>query len=318
VAWYLDPYMKNPYSLQWNFGVQHQFNNSTSVSLNYVGSGSRRTSVGGYNNVALIPGPGNPRDRAPFPYFVPTYYEKSVGRANYDAFQFQYERRFSGGFAYQVAYTWSKSLDIGSSGFYGVEGNSIQDPYHTNRDHSVSAYDLTHVLAINLLYELPVGKGKAFTAGNRVADFILGNWQINTIPVARSGAPYNVIVNADVPNTGILSIRGNLLGNPNLANPSRDGWFNKAAFAVPAQYSFGNLGRNRLRSDPFWNIDLSVFRQFPVREPCRFEFRAEAFNAVNTVVYGTPDSNLASPTFSRVFGTANSPRVLQLGMKMIF
>ena len=74
--------MKNPYSLQWNFGIQHQFSSSTSVSLNYVGSGSRRTSMGGYCNVALTPGPGNPRDREPFPYFTPSYFERSVGRAN--------------------------------------------------------------------------------------------------------------------------------------------------------------------------------------------------------------------------------------------
>jgi hypothetical protein len=48
------------------------------------------------------------------------------------------------------------------------------------------------------------------------------------------------------------------------------------------------------------------------------EFRAEAFNVLNNVVYGAPDANLASPTFSRVFSTANSPRVLQLGLKVIF
>ena len=125
-------------------------------------------------------------------------------------------------------------------------------------------------------------------------------------------------VAADVANTGNLFVRANLVGDPNISNPSREEWFNPAAFAVPAEYTFGNLGRDRFCSDPFWNVDLSIFRQFPIREAMRLEFRAEAFNVFNTVVYAAPDSDLTSPTFGQVFSTANNPRVLQLGAKFIF
>ena len=67
VQWFMDPYAKNPYSMQWNFGIQHQFTETQVVSANYVGSGSRRTNVGGYYNTALTPGPGDPQARALYP-----------------------------------------------------------------------------------------------------------------------------------------------------------------------------------------------------------------------------------------------------------
>lgn len=324
VQWFMDPYAKNPYSLQWNFGVQHQFNEAQVLTVNYVGSGSRRTNVGGYYNVALTPGPGDPRARSPFPYIAPTFYDRSIGKASYNAMQVQYERRFSKGLAYQVAYTWSKSIDIGSSGWYGVEGQSVSDPYHLNRDRGPSGYDLTHVFSINLVYDLPIGKGRAITTGSKAADYILGNWQVNSIFLARSGMPYNVIDSNDVANTGNVGWanyeRANLVGDPNaISNRTWSHYINTAAFAIPAQYTFGNLGRDRLRTDPYWNLDFSVFRNFPIRDKIRFEFRAESFNSLNTVIYGTPGNDLADPqNFGRMTGTANRSRQLQFGGKLFF
>jgi outer membrane receptor protein involved in Fe transport len=320
VLWYMDPNFKNPYSMQWNFGIQHQFTEATAVTLNYVGSGTKRTNLGGYYNVALTPGPGDPRERAPFPYIGPTFFDRSWGRANYHGFQFLMDKRFSRGLAYQVAYTFSKAIDIGSSGWYGVEGHSVQDPYNFNNDRSISSFDLTHVLSVNLLYDIPIGRGQPFSTGNSVADYILGNWQLNTITTARSGLPYNIVIGGDIANTGNTSnyMRANLVGDPDLDNPTRQAWFNRAAFAVPAQYTFGNLGRNRLRSDGYWNVDFSLFRQFPFWEDRRFELRAEAFNIFNTVVYAAPVNNMTSPTFGQVTSIANNPRSLQLGLKIIF
>ena len=114
VQWFMDPYAKNPYSMQWNFGVQHQLTESQVMTVNYVGSGSRRLNVGGYYNVALTPGPGDPQARALYPNIGPTFYDRSIGKGSYNSLQFQYDRRFSRGWAYQVAYTYSKSIDIGS------------------------------------------------------------------------------------------------------------------------------------------------------------------------------------------------------------
>jgi hypothetical protein len=323
VQWFMDPYARNPYSMQWNFGVQHQFNDATVMSVNYVGSGSRRLNVGGYYNVALEPGPGDPRQRSLFPYIAPTFYDRSIGKGSYQALQFHFERRYAQGLAYQVAYTWSKSIDIGSSGWYGVEGQSVTDPYHLDRDRGPSGFDLTQVLTINTVYDIPVGKGKKFSTKNGVVDYILGNCQINNIFLARSGAPYQVYVSGDVANTGNIGWaqyeRANLVGDPYLDHPTRDQAINKSAFAIPAQYTFGNLGRNRLRSPGFWNLDTSLFRAFPIKERMRFEFRAEAFNIFNTVIYGQPVNDMAdTANFGKVLSTANASRQLQLGAKIIF
>ncbi|HYM10115.1 MAG TPA: carboxypeptidase-like regulatory domain-containing protein [Bryobacterales bacterium] len=319
VQWYMDPYAKNPYAMQWNFGVADQLNSSTTISVDYVGSGSRRLDVGGYYNVALTPGPGNPADRAPYPYIHPTYYDRSIGRGNYNSLQFQFNKRFSKGLAYQISYTYSKAIDMGSSGWYGVEGQSVEDPYHISRDRSVSGFDLTQVLSVNLVYELPFGKGKPFASNSRLLNYIVGGWQVNTITIARSGLPYNITVPGDLANTGNTGyLRANLVGNPSLSNPTAQEWFNTAAFAVPDKYTFGNLGRFPMRASTVWNIDSSVFRQFPIREGKLVEFRAESFNTPNTVIMGTPNGNVLDPNFGKIFGTTTGSRSLQLGLKVLF
>jgi hypothetical protein len=325
VQWFMDPYAKNPYSMQWNFGVEHQVSIATTISVNYVGSGSRRMDVGGYYNVALTPGPGDPQARALYPYIGPTFYDRTIGKANYHAFQFQMNKRFTKGLAYQIAYTWSKSIDYGASGWYGVEGQSVSDPYHLDRDRGPSGFDLTHVLSVNAVYELPIGKGKRFQTNNKVADFIIGNWQINSIFSARSGLPYQVYVSGDVANTGNVGWnqyeRANLVGgaDPYVDNVTRETGLNRAAFQIPERYTFGNLGRDRLRTVPFWNVDLSIFRQFPIMERAKFEFRAEAFNLPNHPIWGQPSNDMAdTANFGRILNTANNSRSLQLGAKIIF
>ena len=315
---YFDRAIQDPYSMQWNFDIQHQFGANTLLDLAYVGSGSRRLSLADYTNVALTPGPGSPLLRQPYPNIHATYYETDAGRSGYNALQVQFARRFSGGFQYQISYTWSKSIDLGCSGFFGVEGCSVQDPYHTNLDRGVSGFDLTHILSASILYQIPIGKGKLLSTGNRVADYILGNWQINTLTTARSGTPYTITYSSDTGNTGNLAVRPNVVGDPVLANPAPQQWFNTAAFAPPLLYTFGTLGRNALRTQPFWNIDLSLFRQFPFGENRMVEFRAEAFNAPNTVIYGTPGNTYGVPAFGVVSSTANTPRELQLGLKIVF
>lgn len=320
VQWFYDPYGKNPYSLQWNFGIAKQINNSTTVNLDYVGSGSRRLDLGGYYNVALTPGPGDPTARQPYPYIHPTYYDRTIGRGNYNSLQFQFTRRFTDGFSYQASYTYSKSIDIGSSGWYGVEGQSVQDPYHFNNDRSVSGFDLTHVLSASILYQLPFGKGKRFATGNRVTDYIIGGWQLNTISSARSGQPYNLSVSGDTANTGNTGyLRPNFTGGSgDISNPTRQQGFNTAAFRAPGLYSFGNFGRYRLRSSPYWNIDVSIFRQFPFAEGRLVEFRAESFNLPNTAIMNTPNGSVTDANFGKITSTANTERSLQLGLKIIF
>jgi hypothetical protein len=179
---------------------------------------------------------------------------------------------------------------------------------------------------VNLLYQVPVGKGKRLSTGNGVLDYILGNWQANNIFSAHSGIPFMPQISSDIANTGNYSGAGNeyetadLVGNPNsIAHRGAAEWFNTAAYAVPPLYTYGTTPRNSLRGPGYWDLDGSLFRQFPIGENRRFEFRAEAFNLLNNVDLGQPVYDLnAGPAFGTIDTTANTARELQLGLKFIF
>jgi hypothetical protein len=214
-------------------------------------------------------------------------------------------------------------MDISCSGWAGVEGCANQDPYNVNADKSVSAYDLTHVFNTSVTYQLPIGAGRLLSTGNRVVDYMIGNWQTNAIVVLRSGIPFTIGVAGDIANTGNSNNAGfyehlNLVGDPHLDHPSTGQWFNTKAFAVPANFTYGNFGRNRLRSDWGRNLDVSLFREFPIREAMRLQFRAEAFNLTNTPVWGTPVVNYSNANFGRVQSVGNTPRQVQFALKLYF
>lgn len=326
VQWFYDPHIQNPYSEQFNFGVQRQLTSSTALTVNYVGSSSHRVDIGGYYNTALTPGPGDPQARALYPYIGPTFYDRSLASTSYNAGQLQLDKRYSNGLSYLVGYTYSKSIDVGGDGFFGAEGGVPADPYHpaANGSRSVAGTDLTHVLTEATVYQLPIGKGQRFSTGNNIADYILGNWQLNNQFTARSGLPFTPIISSDIANTGNVGWAGyetaKLVGDPN-KNAARTPaqWFNTAAYTSPDRYTYGTAGRNSLRSQRYFEMNASVFRAFPIWNERRFEFRAEAFNLFNHPVFGRPNGDLnAGKAFGTINGTANSPRQVQLGAKFIF
>ena len=341
-GFFYDPRMKDPYSEQWSFGVEHLISSSTTATVNYVGSSTHRMDVGGIYGGALTPGTGPIAPRQLFPYITPTFYDRSTGRGNYNALQASLERRFANGLSYAVSYTWSKSIDV-SDGYFGAEGSTPQNPYNPGQyDRSVSGMDLKHILTVNTLYEVPVGKGKKFSTGNGVLDYIVGNWQINNIFQAHSGLPITLLDFNDVANTGAVGFfpyeHANIVGNPFqsgtiAANPTctppagglrtAAAWFNPCAYKEPAFGTYGDAGRNSIRGPNFWDLDTSVFRQFPVGEGRQFEFRAEAFNLANHVNLGQPDGTITDgPSFGTISGTAYSNfflnRQLQIAAKFIF
>lgn len=99
-------------------------------------------------------------------------------------------------------------------------------------------------------------------------------------------------------------------------------WINTSAFQAPAFGTFGNLRPDAFQAQRYWNVDLSIFRGFPIwGEDRKLQFRAEAFNLFNTVVFGPPNSDVSNTSnFGTVTsrGNGNAARVLQFGLRFLF
>jgi outer membrane receptor protein involved in Fe transport len=335
-TWFADPYLKRPYADQWNFGVQQQVTSKDVLTANYVGSVGRRLDIGGAYNVAVAPGGNvgcpsyatNPNDfncGAPFPYIGATAYDRSQGKSSYNALQVSMNGRQEHGLTYLISYTWSKSLDLGCTGWYGVEGCSIQNPYNLQADKGPSATDLPQIFSAAWVYTLPFGKSGKFSSGNSVVNALIGGWNLNGVLSFNSGTPFDVGSGKDIAQTGNYNYgngygyeRANLVGSLYPSSKSPAEWIKVASFQLPPLNTFGNLGRDSLRSDWNKNLDLSLFRQFPITERFRIEFRFEAFNITNTPIWAVPVSSLEASNFGAVTHTANIPRQLQFGLKVYF
>src|SRR5439155_7389309 len=129
----------------------------------YVSALTHRANVGGMYNTALKPSPlPNPQSRSLFTYVISTFYDRSVGFADYHAFQLSVDKRFSGGLAYQVAYTFSKALTE-NDGWFGAEGKYVADPFNLRASLSPAGYDLPHMLVLNSNLDLHIVHGKLFS-----------------------------------------------------------------------------------------------------------------------------------------------------------
>jgi outer membrane receptor protein involved in Fe transport len=331
-TWFADPNLKRPYSDQWNFGIQQQVGSGAVLTTNYVGSVGRKLDIGGAYNVRMQPGPtptncgaGAINCGAPFDYIGATAYDRSVGKSNYQALQVSFKGNAQHGLTYLVSYTWSKSLDLGCTGWYGVEGCSIQNPYNIQADKGPAATDLPQILSAAWVYTLPFGVGEKFSSKSKLVNTVIGKWNLNGILSLSSGTPFDVGTAKDIANTGNYNYgngygyeRLNLVGDAYPSNKSRSEWINPSAFQLPAQYTFGTLGRDSLRSDSYKNLDLSIFRQFPITEQMHLEFRFEMFNATNTPIWAVPVTNYDAPNFGVVTSTANTARQLQFGLKLYY
>jgi hypothetical protein len=322
--WFFDPHQKDPRSQQWNLEIQREMTKNLALTVGYVGSHSDRLASTGLWNTATTPG-GTP----PFPWYNgTTFYTTSTGKGTYNALQAKLEHHYANGFQYLVSYTWSKSIDVGSSGFFDVENgpggtSALQDYYHPEASRSVSSYDIPHFLSMSGVWDLPFGRGKRYL-NSGIGNQIIGNWQVNGVVQLRSGQPYNLAANGSDPAKIGNTVswwnyaRPNLVGNPTPAHQTPNEWFDPTAFAVP-NGSYGNFGRNVLRSAPVYDADLSVFKNFPVGESFLLSFRAEFFNAFNIQNYGAPNSLIGNnPSAGIITSNVLPPRQLQFGLHLGF
>ncbi len=324
LGWGTSPQFKAAYSDQWTFGIQQEVAGAGVWTVNYVGSRGRNIDYAPVANTAMTPGPGPVAPRTPFPYMPQSFWDQPIGQLDYNALETSLQGRSRvTGLSYLVSYTWSKGLNFGTDGWYGIGTTSIQNPYNPKADRSVSGYDLPQVFTAGWVWSVPIGKG-GFSTGNRVTDYVLGNWQITGIATLESGRVYTVEDAGDIANTGNFNFVGagyerpNLVGNPKPQHQTPSQWINPAAFTTPAQYTFGNTARNSLRTEPYKSLDASIFREFPVAESLKLQLRMDALNAFNHPVWGVPSNCQNCQNFGVVTSTVNSARQVQLSGKFIF
>jgi len=340
-------YVPNGYSQQFNFNVQRQIAGVVAEAA-YVGSRGVNIPVQyamnqipdqylPLGNQLLDPLP-NPffgivnsgpnsgrtitRNRLlrPYPQFDGiTYPNLSGGSSTYHSLQVRIEKRFQRGLTLLAAYTKSKFIsDVSSDkGFAGDIAAAIQNSNNRRLDRSLSPQDISDRLVVSHVYELP------FKPQGGFARHLFGGWQLSGITSLQTGRP--LIITNQTNNTASLGggSRPNSTGqSARLDSGARslDRWFNTSAFTEPAPFTFGNVGRTLpdVREPGLVNFDFSVAKNAAIREQVTLQFRAEAFNIMNTPQFGTPGTALGTGQFGVIRSQANSPRQIQLALKLIF
>jgi hypothetical protein len=304
---------RSPYEQTWNLTIQRELAANLALEVGYLGKRGVHLERDIQFNQPF-PGPGAIQARRPFPRFGNGILRDDGSFAIYHSLQTKLEKRFSQGMTFLVSYAWSKSIDDVSTDI----GPTAQNPRDFRNERGVSDFDIPHILVASYLYELPFGKGKRFLGdAGRGVNFLLGGWQFGGIATFRSGFPFTPRINLDVANNGINTQRPNRTGSGKLANPTLDAWFNRNDFTLPAQFTFGNSGRNILRADGFHNWDLVLTKNTILTERYQVQFRVEAFNAFNHPNFGTPNNIVNVAAGGRVL-SATDPRIVQFGLKLLF
>lgn len=332
-----DPNLRPQFTQQYNLTLEYQLDGSTSLSVAYVGNQATHLVAPTDWNQPL-PGPSNvapaswasTQARRPLFGVLPAVTQisgtGSWAISNYNSLQVGLRKRLAKGFEYMASYTLSKTL-TDNLGYYGSAGVAAQSAYSYNQydlrrfNYGPAFFDARHNFVWSGSYEVPFGRGRAYgSKSNPFVNGILGGWNLNSIVQFRTGFPITVTTSND---RSFQNPRGgqkpNLIGDPKPSNQSLDSWINVAAFAAPADGTFGNSPVGVIRAPGFSNWDFGLGKRFNVTEGNFFDFRAEFFNFTNTPSYGPPARNFNDPnTFGRITSVVSPPRTLQFALKYIF
>ncbi len=206
------------------------------------------------------------------------------------------------------------------------QGNSagIQNIWNPAAERAVSANDISRNLTVSAIYALPFGRGQRFGFNwNRPTETVLGGWQINGITTQQTGYPISPTTQ-NTSNSGSTALRPNLTGISPIVKGSPVSrlkeYLNPAAFSQPAPFTFGDAPRTlpNVRAPGTHDIDFSIFKNFQVVERVNVQFRAEAFNLLNQVVFASPNTVLSSGQFGVIHSQSNTPRQIQFALKILF
>jgi hypothetical protein len=263
----------------------------------------------------------------------------SVGESKYNALQAVFQKRYSKGLEYQVAYTYSKCM-TDNSGYYGTWGSSqgvpanpyYQNLYNPRADYAPCYFDSKNILSSYAVYELPFGRGKRFGHDvNGVVNAVAGGWSISPIISLHGGFPlalYNFT--NDPSGTGSRGARpdcgagaGRVFGRkPAIVGGQFVGyqWFDPTPYTLPsATEGFGNCpAQGPVRGPGYGDVDLSLKKNFPITETTKVQFRADFLNAFNRTNLNTDCCFTAVGTGMGIISSSQPARNIQFALKFYY
>jgi len=309
-------HLNRGYIQSWNMTYERRLPWDMSFSAGYVGTMTTHL-MGFYDINAAGPGQGQagrPLNQA----FGRTAYTARLDgwqSSNYHSLQTALNKPFSKGFFVKAAYTFSKAMNRqNDDGWDTVNWNY---PTLMYKNYGPAGFDRTHVFQLGFLAELPFGKG-----GKGAGSAIVKNWSVNGIVSAFTGTPFSVTSSGASLNAPGNSQYADLVGTPTKTGDvgASTPYYVTSAWAPVTEVQPGTSSRDSVRGPGWWNVDLSLFRRFPIGPKFGIEFRAEAFNLTNTPHFTNPNGNVNSSGFMTITGTSeNSPeRQFRLGLRMQF
>jgi hypothetical protein len=361
---------KSPMSQQYTLSVERQIPYDIVLQATYVGNHGVHLPAGPYNANMLNPsyfGLGktalqasvpNPyaglftgslasatitkqQSLLPFPYYgAETVYNPHDGNLIAHYLELSAQRQASNGLTVLFGYTFGKLLDdsVTSPLQYLnalAANNTPQNVYNRHAEYSLDPADVSQRATISALYNLPFGHGQRFANRSGLSDRLVGGFQFNLIGVFQTGTPLNI---TGATSQGTATRPNYAVGVPiAVAHPTALQWFNPAAFVNPSDYTFGNVSRSlpRNRAPGEENFDFSIFKTTEIYGRFKLQLRAEAFNVLNHVNLGLPNTSFTAATNTVVNGngvgggantngafgtitTAADGRSLQFAAKLIF
>lgn len=253
------------------------------------------------------------------------------GNSTYESLQVKAEKRFSGGNSILVAYTHAKLISNTDTITGWLENSGpggVQDWNNFKAEKSLASFDVPDRLVVSYVLDIPVGKGRKYMSNmNGFTNALVGGWGVQGVTTIQQGFPLHFGTNSNNTNSYGNGQRPNIVSGCKSSISgsvqSRLGeYFNTACFTQPDPYTFGSAGRTdpKLRSPGIANWDLSAFKSFPIAPEGRvtLQFRAELFNIFNRVQFGYPGQSVGSSSFGQINSQVNTPRLVQLALRLSF
>ncbi|HZY63894.1 MAG TPA: TonB-dependent receptor [Edaphobacter sp.] len=332
--------LRPSYIQQFNLTTEYQINNHTSLQVGYVGETGNHLIVAMNGNQWPAPC-SRTCTNAPFYKLVgQTGLVKITGSSamsNYNALQAILRRRMDHGFEYTINYTYAHSM-TNSPGFYGIPGvngasSYWQNAYNPSADYGPSGFDVRHNITATSVYAIPVGRNHRFGAHlNPVVNQVVGGWKVSGSAMLYTGFPVT-LTSTNNANVNALTARANHYRPLVIRNRSTNHWFGTDASALPCPgagnstcaygaelpNTFGTAAVGTERGPGYREIDLSIFKSFPVLSTEHaFDFRADLFNAFNFASYADPNRLVTDTNFGQITSTRTPPRQIQFSLRYHF